>query len=147
MLVKSKDRRLDRICFADRPVTLTGYLENSPVEKTNSYQSTFVTKISKYGKDRFLIYFSRDSIAANMKAGDVIKINGTISKIRENTNPAGFDYQNYMRYKGILYSCYVGGNFELMEKKELNLITLSQKIRGNLLSLFHIHLKDQEIIS
>jgi len=64
-----------------------------------------------------LLYFQKDSIIQNWKVGDKVMINTKLSFIDPPKNPHQFNYQKFMKRKGILLTGYIGNqHWEYLEE-------------------------------
>jgi len=58
-------------------------------------------------KEKAVLYFKRDSLTAQFKYGDVLLVNTQLSPIEKPKNPNQFDYQTFMKRKGIHFTGFV----------------------------------------
>ena len=76
-----------------------------------------INLIGKIREEKIIV---SDSIYKTISPGNYISILGTYSKGREIRNPGEFDYNRYLREKGIsgIISTYDAGNFEIINTKK-----------------------------
>ncbi len=60
-------------------------------------------------KKLFLLYFQKDSVACQLKRGDVLWVNTRLMPPRNNNNPDEFDYARFLRHRGVCGTGYVAG--------------------------------------
>ena len=85
----------------------------SPVEKTNSYQS--VLKIESVirndsvfrTEEKILAYFSKSNEAAGLQPGEILLLKQTPQAIKNNGNPFEFNYKNYLARDRIYRQVYL----------------------------------------
>jgi competence protein ComEC len=89
-------------------------------------------------KEKAVLYFKRDSLSAQLQYGDVLLINAPLYPIEKPKNPNQFDYQTFMKRKGINFTGYV---------KETNWSKVSEKVLNpvKLLS-YHIQQKFSQML-
>ncbi len=92
------------------------------VEPIQIREKTVKTIIS-IDDQHLLLYIQKDSNALKLQYGDVIVLHTQFKNIDPPKNPDGFDYQNFMKRKGVIYTGYVNENqWVLSEKKRGNRI-------------------------
>jgi competence protein ComEC len=57
-----------------------------------------------------MIYFRKDSVAPQLKYGDVILVRSNLQEIKNAGNPGGFDYKRYALFNGITHQLFVKSN-------------------------------------
>ncbi|MCL2435138.1 MAG: competence protein ComEC family protein [Lentimicrobiaceae bacterium] len=88
-----------------------------------SFKSQYFTK-----KEKAILYFKRDSVTAQFKYGDVLLVNTQLSPIEKPQNPNQFDYQTFMKRKGVNFTGFV---------KETAWSSIGQKIPNMVKYLSH----------
>jgi len=78
--------------------------------------------------EKAIVYFKRDSLSAHLKYGDVLLVNTQLSPIEQPKNPNQFDYQTFMKRKGIHFTGFV---------KETGWTQIGQKIPNKIKYLSH----------
>jgi len=90
-----------------------GYLEEPPIEKSNSYKT--VLKITSVKKNdswisstgNCLVYFPKDSLASQLRYGDLIIFSEKPTEVKLPTNPSQFNYKNYLSHNKIYDQVYI----------------------------------------
>lgn len=77
--------------------------------------------------EKVMVYFAIDTMVQQIARNDTIVFTSIISSIKNSGNPASFDYETFMRRKGIKYTTY-------LPSKSWKLIGSTS--RGNVLSYF-----------
>jgi competence protein ComEC len=57
-----------------------------------------------------MIYLRKDSVAPQLKYGDVILVRSNLQEIKNAGNPGGFDYKRYALFNGITHQLFVKTN-------------------------------------
>lgn len=58
-------------------------------------------------RQRALLYLGMDSVARQLRYGDLLMVSTRFQKIKNSENPDSFDYERYMARRGLHYSGYV----------------------------------------
>lgn len=66
-----------------------------------------VKTIVQNNGQKILLYIQKDSMALQLKPGDIIRIDLLLKTIDPPQNPASFNYREYMKRKKIIYTAYV----------------------------------------
>ncbi len=88
-------------------------LIESPIEKENSYLCRIKTlryfdrNDAKSSLGKAIVYFQKDSLAAELKSGDQLLIEATFNKPDAQVNPEGFDYRQYLNRQGFGATTYI----------------------------------------
>lgn len=88
-------------------------LIESPIEKENSYLCRIKTlryfdqNEAKSSSGKAIVYFQKDSVAAQLKSGDQLLIEATFNKPDGQVNPAGFNYKEYLNRQGFGATAYI----------------------------------------
>lgn len=130
-------------CRGDSCVYKLKLLEN-PIEKTNSYSCTADICESIHqnqiysGSAKTILYFQKDSLPGELKAGDILLISADINKVKNAGNPYEFDYAGYLKTRHILYSSYVQKSewIKLKNEDRFNIRALAWKWRDKLLHIY-----------
>lgn len=101
--------------FKDNPLTYKIRIQEEPEIKERSILCTSVllddngqdTLVHSSQGNRFLLYFPKDSLACGLKRGDELLINTLLSPPANKGNPDEFDYERYLKRKGITGTAYV----------------------------------------
>ena len=150
LIFKIKEHNINQIVFPEQPVRISGYLEDYPVKKGNSFQSVVHclnsnTELFNRSKVKILVYFEADSIFKNIEAGDKISFTSVINPIKNKGNPYEFDYKRHMHIKNINYYCYVRKCYFINNHiKVKSILTLSKIFRQHLLTILKEYLHDHE---
>ncbi len=76
---------------------------------------------TSFGKSIF--YIAKDSMALNLKYGDLLKINMRLNHIKPPQNPHEFDYKKYLKNRKIYYQGYIpSDSWSLLDRKQANQI-------------------------
>jgi competence protein ComEC len=85
-----------------------GTVVDHPKKKERSVKVIVKFKNQHFTKEeKAVLYFKRDSLSAQLKYGDVLLMNTKLSPIEKPKNPNQFDYQTFMKRKGINFTGYV----------------------------------------
>ena len=124
MLTWLKDTRHQPAWFGNRyqPETaVIATLQEPLVTKERSYKAeadiSFLINNGrkKTTKGKVLLYFRKDSINQQLKAGDRILFKRTLNEIKNSGNPGGFDYKKYCLFNGITHQAFLTNNdYELV---------------------------------
>ncbi len=82
-----------------------------PVEREKSMKTLVEIQHSAFGRamrEQVLLYVQKDSAAQKLRYGDILFVAFSPEEIAPPKNPDAFDYQKYMKRKGISYSGYAG---------------------------------------
>ncbi|MGL4292722.1 MAG: ComEC/Rec2 family competence protein, partial [Bacteroidales bacterium] len=99
-----------------------------------------------------LLYFSKDSTRKLPNTGDHIIGQIQLRRIKNNGNPFEFDFEKYMRHKGILYSAYINSyhtvffttNYENHFEKILGTIfQKSNQLRNRISDWLQLHVSSE----
>lgn len=79
-------------------------------------------------KGRAMFYFSKDSSAQSLKAGDILVVKNRLRPIRNSGNPGAFDYEKFMAFQNIYHQAFIsadswratGGNTQNLIEKTLS---------------------------
>jgi competence protein ComEC len=93
------------------------------VKVVASFKNQHFTK-----EEKAVLFFKRDSLSAQIKYGDVLLINTQLSPIEKPKNPNQFDYQIFMKRKGINFTGFV---------QETSWNKVAEKISNPVKSLSH----------
>ena len=66
-----------------------------------------VKTIVQNNGQKILLYIQKDSMALQLKPGDILRIDLLLKTIDPPKNPASFNYREYMKRKQIIYTAYV----------------------------------------
>ena len=75
------------------------------VEPVQIREKTIKTIVS-IEDQKVLLFIQKDSQSLKLQYGDVIVLNTLLKKIDPPKNPSGFDYQKFMKRKGVFYTGY-----------------------------------------
>lgn len=79
--------------------------------KANADISCLMENDKKYHTSGgIIIYFKKDSVNQQLRAGDQIIFNRPLREIQNTGNPGGFDYKRYCLFNGITHYVYLTGN-------------------------------------
>jgi len=79
-----------------------------PKKKERSVKIVVSFKNQHFTKsEKAILYFKRDSLSAQLKYGDVLLIHAQLSPIEKPKNPNQFNYQIFMKRKGVSFTGYV----------------------------------------
>jgi competence protein ComEC len=99
-------------------------LENT-LEKEKSYKAILEVSrvvnnaISSEVKGKLLAYFSKDSLSAKLKYGDVILLNTQIGEVSKPTNPQQFNYKYYLTLNNINHQAFIKAkNYKVVGKNK-----------------------------
>lgn len=103
---------------ADFPADASGYevrLDSYPQEKRRSWQlqATLLARTDSTGafcpsvSRRLLLYFPKDTLAASLSRGDILRIRARLAPPVRLDSLSGFDYPRYLRRRGIAATGYV----------------------------------------
>jgi competence protein ComEC len=86
---------------------------------------------------KVLCYFTKDSLSINLKYGDIITFNSTLTFTSGPSNPKEFDFREYLKQNGINYTSYVvGSDWRLIGYEPANqIIATAGKLRSRILEL------------
>lgn len=88
-------------------------ISESPVEKAKSYKAdAFVEAVINNGqvkscRGKLLLYFAKDSSAAQLNYGDKILINKKLQPVKNNGNPGAFNYSRYAAFQQFYHNLYL----------------------------------------
>ncbi len=88
-------------------------LIESPIEKEKSYLCRIKTLRyfekgeAKLSSGKAILYFQKDSLAAELKSGDQLLMEATFNKPDAQVNPAGFDYRQYLNRQEFGATTYI----------------------------------------
>lgn len=101
--------------FTNKAATYRVRIQQEPEVKARSLLCNSVL-IDEYGQDTvlhnsqgnlFLLYFPKDSVASALSRGDELLINTRLSPPVNNGIPDEFDYERYLKHKGVTGTAYV----------------------------------------
>ena len=91
---------------------------DNPLERTNSMKCVAMIKQSIGGEvlqEKSLLYIQKNAESLQLQNGDIILIKSALTEIAPPRNPYAFDYQQYMKRKGVFFTGYVPQNgFEVI---------------------------------
>jgi competence protein ComEC len=102
-------------------------IEEPLIEKPKSYKASAVVE-SLINHDsttscegKLLLYFSKDSIAAQLKYGDRILLNKALQPIKNSGNPGAFNYERYAAFLQIFHNAFLKEkDWVLLPDKKIN---------------------------
>ncbi len=95
-----------------RAISIVKLLE-STIEKDKTYKAYgLITKIGtkhslKECAQKVILYFSKDTLAATLKYGDMIICNSEFNDIPPPQNPGEFNYKRYLKFRKVHYRTYL----------------------------------------
>ncbi len=120
------------------------YLNNSKQEKSKSYKVTVEIVaalvngkwISTTGK--CLVYIAKDSIAENLRYGDMIVFNGTPIEVPPPANPSQFNYKQWLSFNQVYHQSFLPSvKWKLVAHHKGNFIVeIAINMREKLLKIF-----------
>lgn len=119
-------------------------LSENPTEKKNTYsceakviEQLNAEKITSESA-RVILYFRKDSLAQQLKAGNCLLINSKLERVKNSGNPYEFDYAGYLKTRHILYSSYLKPEnwIKISNKNNVSLKELAWKWRDQLLQIY-----------
>lgn len=99
-------------------------LEASPVQRQNSFQVRAVVVALTDDSDGIcnvkipvLLYMKPSYTAGHLRSGDLILFHPQLSRIRSSQIPYSFDFADYMRRNGVIYTQYLSdGDWQLSQR-------------------------------
>lgn len=124
----------------------------TPVEKTNTYQSVLLVQSKLLPKpEKVIAYFSKVNFDSTIIAGDQLIICGKPQEIKNMGNPFEFDYRSMMQNKGIFYSFYLTPEaYHKTGNKIKRISYLAEKVRDKLIAILYatkIEKEERSVIS
>ncbi len=129
---------------------IVAVLQEFPVEKERSYKAEAqvqycIAEDSKQKvRGRIIIYFSKDSCNAHLKAGDQLLFQKSLQEIRNTGNPGAFDYKRYALFNEITHTIYLTDT-EYVKLSENNISAWKKlifKMRSYVLQTIRQYIKD-----
>ncbi|WP_421920393.1 ComEC/Rec2 family competence protein [Marinifilum sp.] len=119
-------------------------LLEDPVEKSNTFSCLAKIRASvseKEHKDqtaKAILYFQKDSLVKQLRAGDYLLLKSKLAKVKNAGNPYEFDFAGYLKTKHVLYSSYVKKSdwIKLSEESKRNLRVMALHWRDDLLQIY-----------
>ncbi len=137
---------------AYRHKVISGVLNQTPVEKANSFKS--VIKLESLldtsgkaipAKGKILAYFSKSTVISEASYGDKIVFSGFIQPISKNTNPGAFDYAGYLEQRQIYHRVYLNeGDYRLVAHNPKTIHAVAERLRDQLTNILQRPSLDKE---
>lgn len=132
---------------AENPIiqshTWLGNIISNPTETKRAVKA--IVRVSKvkadsnqnYNPKKILCFFTKDSLSTKLQYGDLITFNAKLSRPNGPLNPGEFDYAQYLKHEGIIYTTFInGGSWKLINYDPSNpIIAIAGKLRLRLLHL------------
>lgn len=112
-------------------------------KSTNSYNLPIeiITRESPRSK-KAILFHRNDSLL--ISPGDVLLVSGNVEKIPPPKNPFAFDYQSYMKRKGISFQLFAK-QVQTLGEEDFSILSTMLKLRMRLLSIFGYYLSGDEL--
>ena len=110
--LQSKYTDAEEVLIAENSYWIAQIIDN-PLERTNSMKCVATIKQSVDGQplqEKVLLYIQKTPSSLQLQSGDIILIKSNLSEIAPPRNPYAFDYQQYMKRKGVFFTGYVPQN-------------------------------------
>ncbi|MEO8765897.1 MAG: ComEC/Rec2 family competence protein [Ginsengibacter sp.] len=113
--------------YYDTSSFIIATINEPPVEKNKSYKAVAAVKAIINGRSVYgtggnvLLYFAKDSSQSHPEYGDRIIIKKKLVLIKNNGNPAAFDYERYCAFQQIFHQCNLKkSDWILLKDKDVN---------------------------
>ena len=108
-------------CPTHQTHTLSVRLRDTPRQTSKCYKT--VAEVDSLNgtpvRGRVMLFIAKDSLSANLQAGDRLHLTARPSLPSTQVGPDKFNYRRYLRRHGILWQCYVpSGNWQLSTNAE-----------------------------
>lgn len=112
-------------------------------KSTNSYNLPIeiITRESPRPK-KAILFHRNDSLLVT--PGDVLLVSGNVKKITTPQNPFAFDYQSYMKRKGIAFQLFAK-LVQTLGEEDFSILSTMLKLRMRLLAIFGYYLTGDEL--
>jgi competence protein ComEC len=132
--------------------TLLATIEEPLQEKSKSYSTTATLQAIIKGqhvqpvKGRLILYFQKSNQPPQLQYGNQIMFIKTPESIRNNTNPAAFNYEQYCAFKNIYHQVYLHEHeYITAEKMQFNPVKkVLYYTRENLLNILRKNIADKK---
>ncbi|MDB9708906.1 ComEC family competence protein [Salibacteraceae bacterium] len=129
-----------------------GEVVSNPIERTKSVKvELLLSGIADSGAiehvdGRILVYLQYDSLAKDLRFGDVIMFNSRLNAISSPLNPSEFNYKRYMHFHQISHQAYIkSGEWRLM-KNGGGIIRLAHQAQQNVIDVLQYYgVTDREL--
>lgn len=133
--VQTERRSLKELVAGDGSFLLAE-LSEQPKEKTNSYAVEAVVKDDSMPNGAFnlLLYVEKDSLSRSLSRGDVVAFPNNLFR-RRILNPGEFDFESFLRLKGISGTCYLSNGkwCKVGRQERFSLSAQAMKVQQSLL--------------
>ncbi|HPD26843.1 MAG TPA: ComEC/Rec2 family competence protein [Paludibacteraceae bacterium] len=118
-------------------------LEN-PIEKPRSMlcRVRLLQRIDSVGTvslhNKAILYLAKDSLAAQLVAGDVLLVSAAVTQPRPSGNPEAFDYSLYLRRQGFAGTSFVSAQRwqKVGHSEKFSILAMADKSRQYLLDIY-----------
>lgn len=117
-----------------------------PTEKSKTFQTVLQIQNQQMSEpEKILAYFSKNSFDTGLTIGDQLVILTKPQLIKNRNNPFEFDYQSFIRKKGIWFSAYLAEGTWMKTGRHFDRLSdFSEKIRQKLLAILAEKVNDRE---
>lgn len=143
-----KTEKNDPIHFsniAQKATVALAYLDEPLKEKNSSYKTVLQIYAEKIDdkwldtKGKVLVYFEKDSLAKQLKYGDVIMLKANYyNEVHPPQNPSEFNYKRYLSFHSVYHQAYLKStDWKKTTENKGNIMTrYAISLRENLLNVF-----------
>jgi predicted membrane metal-binding protein len=90
----------------------------------------------KYINEKILLYNSDSATNSLIEPGKRVLFQSQLYEIKKSNNPCEFDYQNYMKVKGIRYQAFVKNGIAFTKSEHFNIRTSALNFRSKLMKIY-----------
>lgn len=128
---------------AGQEIYLAGMIQEMPKETEKTYRvaiEVFAQKVESSWKTEqanIWIFIEKDSLAAQLKAGQQIVFKIKVPELNQPGNPFGFDFNRYLEIKQVAFSAFVpAGDWQMYSEQISGLRQKALNVRASIIELF-----------
>ena len=129
--------------YLDSTNSIIAVLNEPATEKPNSIKSTATIRSVFHDhkwvncSGNVMLYFKKDSLAAQLQRGDQLVLNSKIARVLPPANPGEFDYRKYLFNQNIYHQGYVNkSHWKMLSSGGKGILAFADKARDKLLNIF-----------
>ncbi len=133
----------DSVSLGENQTWFLGTLKHIPLEKEKVFSAEIDVSAIKIGQEwkeeslTMLLYFEKDSLVAQLRAGQLIVFRTQINEKVQASNPFGFDYARYLELKQIDFSIFLRQNdWHLISQDVSGIRQSALNLRAKIISMY-----------